>query len=145
MALSEVNKQMRNITTKTLMILCVVGLISGLAIASAAILAVSNIINVTVTPPPAPTITMSLTINGTSLTQYAGIVHPGDKLFLNATAISVPSGFVSSKTITFFNNAAYPIGTQTTDSNGVATLTWTVPALTTTTGNDVYAFRAELS
>jgi hypothetical protein len=135
---------MKTITTKMLVTICAIALFIPLVAGSAVILATSNIINITVTPVPPPTYGLTLTINGTSAATYSGIVHPGDKLVLVANSTSVPAGFVSGKTITFFNNAAYPIGTQTTDVNGIASLTWTVPALTTQ-NNDVYAFRAELT
>jgi hypothetical protein len=121
---------MKTISTKMLVALCAVALMIPLV---AGYLATSNVINVTVTPHTY--LPVVLTINGTSTSPYAEVVHPGDKLVLVASAFYDSSEVVADKTITFFNNAAYPIGTQTTNATGALT----------TQGNDVYAFRAELT
>jgi hypothetical protein len=135
--------KLKSISKPTFIVLLAAAFLIGTV---SALLATSNIINVTVTPAPVIPPTTQLAINGTSTAQYSGTVHPGDKLVLVAT--STPVNGVVGKTITFFNNAAYPIGTQTVNDDGIATLTWTVPALTSggiISGSDVYAFRAELS
>lgn len=115
---------MKQITTKTVIIICAIGLLAGLAL-GAGILVTSNSINVTVTqqptptPTPTPTYTLTLTINGTSATTYSGIVHPSDKLILNATATSVPPGYAAGKTVTFYDNTNHQIGSPVVaDANG---------------------------
>ena len=131
---------MKNISTKIAILVCACSLLTGMAVA-ATILATSNIIHITVTAPPPPTYTVALTVNGTSADPYVGEIHPGDKLILVATGNANTAG----KTVTFFNNAAYPINSQTIPPNGVAEYDWIVPSLTSAPNNDVYALRAEIT
>lgn len=125
-------------------IICAIGLLVGLAVGQT-VLITSNLISVTVTQ---QTITYSLvlTINETSAVTYSGVVHPGDKLVLVANATSVPPGYAAGKTVTFYNNTNHQIGSPIiADLNGLASLIWTVPALTNPPNNDVYVYSATLT
>jgi hypothetical protein len=80
-----------------------------------------------------------LTINGSSVSPYSGVVYPGDVLTLVVTITPT-----TSKIVTFYDNTNHQIGTVSTDLTGIARLDWTIPALTSPPNNDYYIYTATI-
>ena len=118
---------MINITTKKLVVLCVIGLLSGLAIASAATAIWSNVVSVTVTNPPVLTLSTDRSTYDTT-----------QQVTLTATLSPLPT---IQQSVTFYfsrmpgANTNTPVGTDPLSS--FILLKGTVPLSSVTTANGV--------